>query len=264
MFCYHPPSLCQVKNVVYTAICKTCDENHKKTPNAKHPGKYIGETYRTLHERVREHKASLRRWESGSFMLKHWALKHPEMLAPPEFKFSVLKKHDSPLSRLIHEAVIIAKEATLNSKNEWGGYKIPRLVVEKSEEENKKEAALEEMNSNNEKFAMQNLRKRVDEQKTKTNSCFRSKRKEADMTGQLEAKVLTVSKRLRIAAPTPVTEPKKSGRRKLLPKTSMASIRLMNDWINSKKVTTSTPVKESSYQNLGVGISPRGVGVTPN
>ena len=54
-------------------------------------------------------------------MFKHWALKHPELDSPPDFKFKVLKKHDGPLNRLIHEAVEISKSATMNSKAEWGG-----------------------------------------------------------------------------------------------------------------------------------------------
>ena len=129
--CYDPeqkgPSLCQIKNVVYEGVCKICENLHKLSPNSKHQGKYIGETYRTLYERSIEHKASLNRWDQSSFMFKHWALKHSELDSPPDFKFKVLKKHDGPLSRLIHEAVEISKSATMNSKAEWGGVQNPPL-----------------------------------------------------------------------------------------------------------------------------------------
>ena len=36
------PTLCQVKNIVYEAVCKICDSDHKKAPNSKHQGKYRG------------------------------------------------------------------------------------------------------------------------------------------------------------------------------------------------------------------------------
>ena len=98
-----------------------CDKAHKLFPGSKHAGKYIGESSRTLYERVGEHRAALRRWDESSFMFKHWALKHPNLDTPPEFKFKVLRKHDGPLGRLVHEAVEISNSATMNSKSEWGG-----------------------------------------------------------------------------------------------------------------------------------------------
>ena len=76
-------TLCQVKSVVYESVCKLCEKVHKSNPSTKHPGRYVGETYRTLSERVGEHFASLENWENGSFMLKHWALKHPDEMNPP-------------------------------------------------------------------------------------------------------------------------------------------------------------------------------------
>ena len=50
-----------------------------------------------------------------------------------------MKKHTEPMSRLIHESIRISDVATLNSKNEWGGYKIPRLTVELSDKQIKEQ-----------------------------------------------------------------------------------------------------------------------------
>ena len=122
-------TLCQVKNVVYQADCMLCVESCTDKPDE---GKYVGETSRTLKERVDEHRKSFNRMENKSFMLKHWAGSHPDVIEPPKFKFSVVRAHKDPLSRLVHEAVRISNVGTLNSKSEWGGYQIPRLSVEKN------------------------------------------------------------------------------------------------------------------------------------
>ena len=51
-----------------------------------------------LAERVDEHKKGLRRLDEKNFMVKHWALCHPELAEAPEFRFSVVKKFGDPLS----------------------------------------------------------------------------------------------------------------------------------------------------------------------
>ena len=119
------PSLCQVKNVVYMGVCVPCEIERasmtKDLTNKKIKGVYIGETARTLAERAKEHRAAYNRLESKSFMFKHWSSEHPNLDHPPEFKFSVVKTHKEPMGRLIHEAIKIFENATLNSKSEWGG-----------------------------------------------------------------------------------------------------------------------------------------------
>ena len=115
------PMLCQAKSVVYLAVCTQCDAKHKLDPSVKHEGIYVGESSRTLSERAKEHRESLRRMDSSSFMFKHWLLKHSERESAPDFKFQVVKLHRDPLSRLVREAVIIQEKAAMNSKSEWGG-----------------------------------------------------------------------------------------------------------------------------------------------
>ena len=65
------PTLCQVKSVVYTGVCVICDEEHKLDPSQGHQGRYVGETARSLSERVSEHMAAVRRFDVGSFIVKH-------------------------------------------------------------------------------------------------------------------------------------------------------------------------------------------------
>ena len=132
-------NMCGLKSVVYVGVCEICDAKHKKDPSSKHRGIYVGQTYRTLAERAREHRNKLKDFSTGSFMLKHWAIEHQELLEAPAFQFSVVQHHKDPLSRMIHEAVLIGDKASLNSKSEWRGYKVARLTVEKAVWEQRKD-----------------------------------------------------------------------------------------------------------------------------
>ena len=113
--------MCQVKGVVYSGICLVCEKKYREGGSESHQGIYIGETARTLSERSNEHRAGYRRMDFKNFMFKHWSNAHSDSENPPEFRFSVLRKHPDPMGRLIHESIKISDIATLNSKNEWGG-----------------------------------------------------------------------------------------------------------------------------------------------
>ena len=115
-----------------------CNDEHKSNPTVPHKGIYVGQTSRTLYERANEHQKSIKRYENSSFMFKHWASAHPELITAPEFDFKVVRKHKDPLSRLVHEAVKINDLGVLNSKSEWNCYRIARLTVETTESEAKK------------------------------------------------------------------------------------------------------------------------------
>ena len=67
------------------------DLDHKNNPESKHKGIYIGQKSRTLAERAKEHRDSLRNFEFKSFKFKHWSQEHKESEKPPEFIFSVIK-----------------------------------------------------------------------------------------------------------------------------------------------------------------------------
>ena len=98
----------------------------------KEAGLYIGETSRSLFERVEEHMESARRFDSKSFIMKHWASSHPELTRHPKIKFKVVKRHSSALTRLIHEEIRIDGSGNLNSKSEWRYNRKSRLTVEKA------------------------------------------------------------------------------------------------------------------------------------
>ena len=160
------PSLCKMKGVVYSSVCLKCEERHKRDLTKSHRGRYIGETGRTLFERAREHRANYRNCDFSSFMFKHWALEHSDEIEPPKFSFKVVKKHSDALSRMVHEAVLIGKLASLNSKSEWHGYQIKRLTINKNEWEKKVEFDQGEVIARNEN----DLRDRVKDLRSKAKS----------------------------------------------------------------------------------------------
>ena len=123
------PSLCSVKSVVYECVCVICDNKYSATPSGGHGGRYVGQTSRTLYERAGEHMAGLRRSDLSNFLFKHWATAHMDQIECPEFRFRVVRCHKSPLDRMIHEAVRIIDCASMNSKSERGGIRLPGFLL---------------------------------------------------------------------------------------------------------------------------------------
>ena len=65
-------------------------------------------------------------------MVKHWETDHQQQ-EQPEYSFEVLRSFRSSLERQIFEAITIdeaSPDVRLNSKAEWGGNRIPRLVID--------------------------------------------------------------------------------------------------------------------------------------
>ena len=153
--CKNGGSKCKIQNVVYRATCKVCEEDEtqekygenkkrklgENSERREERGKsmYIGETGRCLAERSNEHINGMMNGDKETFIIKHWALKHPDLKIPPRVEFKVVKNHRDCMTRLIHEAVLIDKEGSMNSKSEWRKNSRPRLMIEKSEWEKKKE-----------------------------------------------------------------------------------------------------------------------------
>ena len=88
----------------------------------------------------------------------------------------MIKKHDGPLACLIHEAVQIARESSMNSKSEWGGYKLTQ-VGGRTNRERKIKANSEENITNSEVSALATLKVNI-ENYTNPLSSFRNKRKQ--------------------------------------------------------------------------------------
>ena len=157
-------SNCQTRNVVYTAECieVVSDQNNDQPAVRTCIDKlYIGETSRSLSERAAEHSDGGIRLDVGNFVTKHWLEAHSKMEKAPTFRFKVKKVHRDPLSRELHEAVLIEKANTLcgilNSKNEWSSGTITRLSVKLPDWEIKKASQNILDNEKEEKTDMQNF-----------------------------------------------------------------------------------------------------------
>ena len=100
----------------------------------------VGESSRSVQERALEHWSAASKKDERSHMVKHQSMEHAE--EPPQFIFKVISMHRTALNRQIKEAVRIRRRggaaSILNSKSEYNRCHIPRLVVEKEDEEVKK------------------------------------------------------------------------------------------------------------------------------
>ena len=134
---------CQSKGIVYEAACAICHPEKLSPAKRKRAegriGIYIGESGRTLYERVLEHEAKREKLSEESFAVRHWITSHEELTSPPKFNYCVLKKFKDPMSRQVSEAVLISesKDQLLNTKEEIGKNSIPRMIIDNWEGNNK-------------------------------------------------------------------------------------------------------------------------------
>ena len=143
---------CTKTSVVYENICLVCNpsaasKGDLKTQETNTPSLYVGESSRSLQERMVEHWSSYRRKEEGSHIRKHQEQHHPDK--DPRFLVKAISYHRTALSRQIREAVRIRKRggesSILNSKSEFNRCYIPRLVVDTVGEEEMEKARIEEV-----------------------------------------------------------------------------------------------------------------------
>ena len=59
-------------------------------------GIYVGESSRSIYERAREHVADREKQHEDSHQIKNWLTSHEELLAPPAFKFKIVKTFQDP------------------------------------------------------------------------------------------------------------------------------------------------------------------------
>ena len=100
---------CMIMGVVYLIICNICSKA------------YVGETGRTLHERLGEHRQYANNPKCNSYkdecLAKHYVTCHPDI--PADLKFEVLDREMSTVLRKIKEAFYISKiKPELNDKEE--------------------------------------------------------------------------------------------------------------------------------------------------
>ena len=111
------------KNVVYEAVCTTCEALGREGLIFK----YIGETAQQSGTRALEHKTNAMLFKKKSFIIDHWLQQHPLGAEQSLFKFKNLSKHSDPLSRQVWEAVCIREMGNLNRGNEFSGKELIRL-----------------------------------------------------------------------------------------------------------------------------------------
>ena len=130
--CDNKGTKCMSKNVVYQAVCMTCQEhNSEHQVDRRQEFSYIGETSRQIGTRVGEHMENLNKWKKESFILDHWMECHALSTKPPTFSFRVISKHKDALSRQIKEAVLIKVKGNLNKKCEFASNELIRLESRK-------------------------------------------------------------------------------------------------------------------------------------
>jgi Uri superfamily endonuclease len=108
------------------------EKKEKKTCLKDGKGIYVGESSRSLYERAKEHEADKVKTSEDSHQIKHWLTDHTDLMAPPKFRFAIIKSFKDPLSRQLSEAVRIdlRGENILNSKTEYSRCRVPRLTVD--------------------------------------------------------------------------------------------------------------------------------------
>ena len=135
-------SRCKVRSITYQTSCLLCKQQGVDK-------RYIGESARSAFERGVEHLKGYETKSIENHMHKHHQIDHQEELSPPEFSMKVIKSHQSPLYRQIHEAIMILKHESvvLNSRGEYNRCQLPRLSVMMGEREvvKKKEEDAEEV-----------------------------------------------------------------------------------------------------------------------
>ena len=119
---------CTVTKAVYRIECKTCSSR------GENPYVYIGTTGFSIHKRNLEHAAKVRAKNTSNALAKHLVDRHLD--EEVEFTTTCLSGGMKfNLNRFILEAIEIEdakcdpKINILNSRSEWGGKGLPRLVV---------------------------------------------------------------------------------------------------------------------------------------
>ena len=114
---------------MYKSTCTVCRTRGKEVV-------YMGESSRSLLERNLEHQADARKGLQKSHRVEHVSTYHQdqqELVKDPNqaFTIKVHQLHPTPLSRLVHEALVIrrCKGTILNRKEEYCRNQIPSLQL---------------------------------------------------------------------------------------------------------------------------------------
>ena len=131
---------CKGRNVLYETMCELCSKEvleGQKKPMSKWKefkvmaGVYVGETARSLHERIGEHWQDVKGGKEESHMLKHWQECHSLEETGPRFRVRKVDSFRDSLTRQISVRIDLRGENVLNSKTEYSRCRIPRLTIDK-------------------------------------------------------------------------------------------------------------------------------------
>ena len=103
---------CTRNSVVYENICLRCNpgasqKGEVQLQESRYPSLYVGESSRSLQERIREHWGAFRRGDEGSHIRKHQDQHHPDQ--DPLFIVKAVSFHRTALGRQVREAVRIQR-----------------------------------------------------------------------------------------------------------------------------------------------------------
>ena len=110
---------CRIRGCVYKILCTECNKC------------YIGQTCRSMYDRINEHYEDWNEKKERSILHKHSVKYHNN--SQFNIKISIIANcFGSPTTRLITEAVYIdelSDEKSLNLKTEWSYVKLPKAVI---------------------------------------------------------------------------------------------------------------------------------------
>ena len=132
---------CEQKNLTYKTSCKICDK-------VGTPSVYVGETSRSLRERMQEHSDDARNDTEGSHIANHLKSVHPqewkELGAERDgwqhFSVIIVKTHQSAFRRQLHEAVSIKIQpgTVPNNQEEYNRCLVLTLELRGKQKESKR------------------------------------------------------------------------------------------------------------------------------
>ena len=109
--------------MTYNLDCQLCKEENVKAT-------YFGESARTMYDRGSEHMSALMSRSPDSVLVQHMVETHEGM--EPTLTMKLVKSHQSPLYRQVHEGLLIDQfkgEIPMNRKGEWGSNVPETLAV---------------------------------------------------------------------------------------------------------------------------------------
>ena len=117
------------ENITYSIQCKECSRVGKSAI-------YWGESARTGFRRGEEHLTGLIKEYETAPLWRHTRVFHGGRKCPEWFRMKIQKTHRTPLGRQVAEGVEINRceaDIIMNSKGEWNGSRLPRMIIERGE-----------------------------------------------------------------------------------------------------------------------------------